>query len=270
MVQVGLDGLKFFVEDVDLVLQLAQLGLDLDIWPRLQQGALELVDLVVQPLLLVLIDVASGQLPLLLIDPVPELFDGVALALAGLPQLVVPRLQAIKVGLYLFLDLVEALDLFSELNLNVDFFPHGSGVLRDGVSAGLLALRQVADQAFLLVEEGSLLGVEHLSFCLEFVEALVVLLLGGLFEQLLGRFGDLGLLGDVFLVIVEFGPLVSGRAFLLGPDGLRRTLVLVFLLLLLGLLLKLLLVLLLLSERLGRVDQPLLNILLGHVLRHYI
>lgn len=98
----------------------------------------------------------------------------------------------------------------------------------------------------------------------------MVLFLAGFFEQFLGGFGDLGLFGDIFFVIVEFRPCVSGGTFLLGSDGLRRSLVLMLLLPLLGLLLNLLLVLGLLSEWLGRVDQSLLNIFLGHVLWHYL
>lgn len=154
--------------------------------------------------------------------------------------------------------------------LNVEFLSHDSGVLRDRVSAGLFALGQIADQVSLLVEEGSLLSIQHFPLGFEFIEALVVLFLAGLFEQFLGGFGDLGLFGDFFFVIVEFRPCVSGGTLLLGSDGLRWSFVLVLLLPLLGLLLNLLLVLGLLSEWLGRIDQSLLNILLEHVFRHYL
>ena len=92
MVEVGLDGSEFFVEDIDLVLQLSELRLNLDIWSGLLQGPLELIDLVVQLLLLILFFIACGQQPLLFVDLVLEFLHGVILALAGLPQLVVPSL----------------------------------------------------------------------------------------------------------------------------------------------------------------------------------
>lgn len=122
----------------------------------------------------------------------------------------------------------------------------------------------------MLVNEGSLLCVEHFPLSFQLIKALVVLFLAGLLEQLLGSFRDLGLFGDILFVIVEFGPCASWWSFLLWSDGLLRPFVFMLLMSLLGFLLNLLLVLRLLGQWLGWIDQSLLNIFLGHVLRHYI
>lgn len=122
----------------------------------------------------------------------------------------------------------------------------------------------------MLVKEGPLFSVEHFPLNFQFIKSLVILFLGGLLEQFLGGFWDLGLFGDIFFVVVEFGPCVSWWSFLLGPDWLRRPFIFMFLLPILGFLLNLLLVLRLLGEWLGWIDQSLLNIFLGYVLRHYI
>ena len=122
----------------------------------------------------------------------------------------------------------------------------------------------------MLVKEGSLFSVEHFPLSFQFIKSLVILFLCGLLEQFLGGFWDLGLFGDIFFVVVEFGPCVSWWSFLLGPDWLRRPFIFMFLLPILGFLLNLLLVLRLLGEWLGWIDQSLLNIFLGYVFRHYI
>lgn len=70
MIQIILNWLQLFVKNIDLVLQLAQLRLDLNIWPCLLKSPLQLIDFVIKLLFLVLIDVSSGQLTFLLIDPV--------------------------------------------------------------------------------------------------------------------------------------------------------------------------------------------------------
>lgn len=58
--QLRFDGLEFPVENINLVLQLADLGLDLNAGSCLLQGTLKLVDFVVETSLLTLVDIASS------------------------------------------------------------------------------------------------------------------------------------------------------------------------------------------------------------------
>ena len=102
------------------------------------------------------------------------------------------------------------------------------------------------------------------SLCLEFVECIIESIFAWLFKQFLWLLRWHCLKGHIILVPVK------GRAWVAGRVFLPRTSRWLFLILFGALLLQLGLILGLLSQWLGWVNQTLLNILLWHVLKHYI
>jgi hypothetical protein len=93
-------GFQLLVENVDLVFQLTELGLDLDAGPRLLKRSFQFVDFVVEAGLFPLADVASGEMVFFLLDSVLQLLQGVALCGVGLAQLVEPYLQLVDFALH--------------------------------------------------------------------------------------------------------------------------------------------------------------------------
>ena len=91
---------QLLVNDVDLILQLAGLGLYLDAGSRLLQRSFQLVDFVVEAGLFPLADIASGEMVFFLLDSVLQLLQGVAFCGAGPAKLAEPDLQLVDFALH--------------------------------------------------------------------------------------------------------------------------------------------------------------------------